>query len=78
MRCEGGSRKGGSAREARAAERVARAGPSDIIANLTAKLNVSSDCSNYKDLPLLGFIVNGTVLNLEPSDYVDKDITGSY
>merc|ERR1719217_1364838 len=52
------------------------AGPSDIIANLTAKLNVSSDCSNYKDLPLLGFIVNGTVLNLEPSDYVDKDITG--
>jgi len=52
------------------------AGPTDIITSLTQSLNVSSDCSNYASLPLLGFIVNGYVLNLEPSDYVDKDDTG--
>jgi len=52
------------------------AGPTDVIDALQEKLNVASDCSNYETLPLLGFVVNGHVLNLEPSDYVDRDATG--
>jgi len=52
------------------------AGPSDVIATLTEKLNVKSDCSNFAELPKLGFVVKGHVLNLEPRDYIDKDSTG--
>lgn len=52
------------------------AGPTDIIESLTNSLNVSSDCSNYATLPNLGFVVADHILNLEPSDYVDKDDTG--
>lgn len=52
------------------------AGPTDIIDKLTAKLNVADDCSNYHELPSLGFIVNGHMLELDAHDYVDKDETG--
>jgi len=52
------------------------AGPTEIIDKLTSALNVASDCSNYDKLPLLGFVVSGHILNLEPADYVDKDDTG--
>jgi len=52
------------------------AGPTDIINELTDRLNVSSDCSNYAKLPTLGFVVNGHIMNLNPDDYVDKDDTG--
>lgn len=48
------------------------AGPSDIIHKLRQKLHVKSDCTNYDELPKLGFIVGSHVLNLEPKDYVDK------
>merc|ERR1719265_2053630 len=52
------------------------AGPSEVISTLEQKLNVKSDCSNFKSLPKLGFLVQGHVLNLEPRDYIDKDVTG--
>lgn len=48
------------------------AGPSHIIAELDKRLNVHSDCSNYKTLPKLGFVMGEHVLNLSPTDYVDK------
>jgi hypothetical protein len=49
------------------------AGPSDVVDKLAQKLNVLVDCSNYEKLPKLGFVIGGHILNLEPSDYVDKD-----
>ncbi|CAK9071104.1 Pepsin B [Durusdinium trenchii] len=48
------------------------AGPSAVIGELTKRLNVAPDCSNYQELPDLGFVVAGHVMNLKPSDYVDK------
>lgn len=52
------------------------AGPTDIINSLTDKLNVSNDCSNYKKLPDLGFLVGEHTLNLKPDDYIDKGEDG--
>jgi saccharopepsin len=49
------------------------AGPSDVVDALAEKLNVMTDCSNYDQLPKLGFVVGHHILNLEPADYVDKD-----
>lgn len=48
------------------------AGPSDIMNALIDRLNVASDCSNYDTLPSLGFAVAGSILNLQPEDYVDR------
>jgi hypothetical protein len=48
------------------------AGPTSVIEALSSSLNVQSDCSNYKSLPKLGFIIGGLVLNLAPRDYIDK------
>jgi len=48
------------------------AGPTDVIAELSRRLNVRPDCSNYHELPMLGFVVGNHVLNLMPEDYVDK------
>jgi len=52
------------------------AGPTDVINSLIDKLNVASDCANYKRLPDLGFIVGDHILNLKPEDYVDKSPDG--
>jgi len=52
------------------------AGPTDVIEDLSKRLNVKSDCSTYKDLPDLGFIMGNNVLNLKPVDYVDKGPDG--
>lgn len=48
------------------------AGPSEVIEQLDEKLGVQADCSNFDQLPNLGFVVHGHVLNLEPVDYIDK------
>lgn len=48
------------------------AGPSEVITALAEKLQVRTDCSNFDQLPHLGFEIAGHVLNLEPRDYVDK------
>lgn len=52
------------------------AGPTEIINDLSARLNVKNDCSNYKDLPTLGFVMGDNILNLKPQDYVDKGNDG--
>jgi len=48
------------------------AGPSDVIDELARRLSVMSDCSNFDQLPKLGFEIGGKVLNLEPADYIDQ------
>jgi hypothetical protein len=48
------------------------AGPSRIVAPILEQLNINKECSNYDDLPLLGFHFGEYELNLEPSDYVLK------
>jgi len=52
------------------------AGPSDVVENLGARLNVKDDCSNFASLPYLGFAVGNKVLNLKPDDYIDKGPDG--
>jgi len=52
------------------------AGPSEVINSISSKLHVKSNCSNYKKLPDLGFIVGKHILNLKPEDYVDKGDDG--
>jgi saccharopepsin len=51
------------------------AGPSSVIDSLQEKLQVKEDCSNFKDLPNLGFVIGDKVLNLAPTDYIDKSDT---
>lgn len=48
------------------------AGPTEVITALAEKLQVRTDCSNFDQLPHLGFEIAGHVLNLEPRDYVDR------
>jgi hypothetical protein len=48
------------------------AGPGNIIQELYMRLNVQQDCSNFHQLPRLGFLVGGQILNLEPKEYVDE------
>merc|ERR1740121_1532832 len=52
------------------------AGPTDVINDLTQRLNVKTDCSNFDNLPDLGFVMSGNVMNLKPTDYVDKGSDG--
>jgi hypothetical protein len=52
------------------------AGPTDVINELSRRLAVKTDCSNYKDLPDLGFVMGDHILNLQPQDYVDKGSDG--
>jgi len=51
------------------------AGPTSVMEKLEKMLNVKSDCSNFDQLPKLGFVLEGHVLNLDPVDYVDRDET---
>jgi len=58
------------------------AGPSDIISQLHTRLNVKSDCSNFKSLPKLGFAVKGEsgkpkILSLSPKDYTSGSPSSS-
>merc|ERR1719316_2086208 len=52
------------------------AGPTEVINELSHRLDVKSDCSNYKRLPDLGFVIGENILNLKPQDYVDKGPDG--
>jgi len=54
------------------------AGPSDLVYTIRSRLGVSSDCSNYKSLPKLGFAVAGRILTLDPTDYVDQYDDNTY
>jgi len=48
------------------------AGPSRIVTPILKQLAINKDCSNYADLPLLGFFFGEYELMLEPADYVEK------
>mmetsp|Transcript_84532 Transcript_84532/g.244165 ORF Transcript_84532/g.244165 Transcript_84532/m.244165 type:complete len:435 (-) Transcript_84532:208-1512(-) len=48
------------------------AGPSKVIKALSKKLNVAEDCSNFANLPQLGFVVENKILTLSPEDYADR------
>ena len=52
------------------------AGPTDVINELSHRLNVKTDCSNFHQLPTLGFVMGEQILNLKPNDYVDKGPDG--
>lgn len=49
----------------------ALAGPGHVISELQTLLHLSSNCSGLSTMPPLGFVVNGTVLELQPEDYVN-------
>jgi len=52
------------------------AGPTDIVNKLTEQLNVAPDCSNFDQLPNLGFSVDGHRLELQPDQYVERSYDG--
>merc|ERR1719353_978641 len=52
------------------------AGPTDVINELSNRLDVKHDCSNFDQLPNLGFVMSEHIMNLKPDDYVDKGSDG--
>merc|ERR1719412_3207039 len=52
------------------------AGPSDLVDKLSGMVNAKEDCSNFNELPNLGFKIGDTVLNLRPDDYMDRSSAG--
>lgn len=46
--------------------------PNGMTEAILLELAIAKDCSNFKDLPLLGFVFEGFVFNLDPWDYVKK------
>lgn len=52
------------------------AGPSDLVDKLSRMVNAKEDCSNFDQLPNLGFQIGNVVLNLRPDDYMDKSPAG--
>jgi len=53
------------------------AGPGTVIEAIKSGVNLRSDCSNYHNLPLVGFKFGSTILNLEPADYVGREAEGT-
>merc|ERR1719410_1727920 len=43
-----------------------------LVNKLKRMVNIKEDCSNFHDLPDLGFQLGGLVLNLKPDDYMDR------
>jgi len=52
------------------------AGPSHLVDKLSDMVNVKEDCSNFDELPKLGFQIDDQVLNLMPDDYLDRSSSG--
>lgn len=48
------------------------AGPSELVDKLSDMVDAKSDCSNYNNLPTIGFQIGDRVLNLKPDDYMDS------
>jgi len=46
--------------------------PAEMLQLLLARLRVEEDCSNYHQLPMLGFAFPTHILNIEREDYVKK------
>jgi hypothetical protein len=51
--------------------------PADLYDTLTKQAPIREDCSGVDALPLLGFVIDGHVLNLRPKDYVVRSADGS-
>jgi len=51
------------------------AGPSDLVDKLSNMISAKEDCSNFANLPKLGFQIGDKVLNLKPDDYMDSSST---
>jgi len=51
------------------------AGPSQVVDSLALRIGALTDCSNFDELPTLGFVMAGHIVNLEPKDYID--VTGN-
>lgn len=54
------------------------AGPRNLIDGIRAGLNVAEDCSNYADLPSLGFELGGSTMNIEKFEYVRQTPEGCF
>lgn len=52
------------------------AGPSRMVRRLAEKLRVALDCSNFDELPSLGFDMGNKIYRLAPSDYVERSSEG--
>lgn len=52
------------------------AGPSELVEKISDMVNAKDDCSNFDDLPNIGFQIGNTVLNLRPDDYMDRSSAG--
>ncbi|CAK0837946.1 unnamed protein product, partial [Prorocentrum cordatum] len=52
------------------------AGPSDLVEKLNQMVGAKEDCSNFNELPNLGFQIGDAVLNLRPDDYMDRSPSG--
>jgi len=52
------------------------AGPTELVDKLSSMVNAKEDCSNFEQLPNIGFQIGGAVLNLRPDDYMDKSSSG--
>jgi hypothetical protein len=46
--------------------------PKDLYEMLMKQASVREDCSGVDALPLIGFVIDGYVLNLRPQDYVQR------
>lgn len=53
------------------------AGPPILVERLSTRLGVMENCSNFAQLPVLGFLLQGYTLNMAPDDYIDKDSRGA-
>lgn len=53
------------------------AGPTNLIHAVLSSLHILPDCTNFFDLPPLGFAFGGVMLNIEPVDYVKKTPEGA-
>jgi hypothetical protein len=54
------------------------AGPADFVNALIAATGAAEDCSNYDQLPVLGFELGGIILNIEKTDYLRKSHDGCF
>merc|ERR1719188_465299 len=52
------------------------AGPSELVEKLNEMVGAKEDCSNFNELPNLGFQIGDAVLNLRPDDYMDRSSSG--
>ncbi|CAE6910351.1 PGA [Symbiodinium natans] len=53
-------------------------GPKRLVDAISQELNVAADCSNYEELPALGFELGGVTFNLDKYEYVKRTSEGCF